>query len=124
MDTVEDVRMIALPRFRRTDIWSLRVGDVIRYRALHQSRTGFIARLGGRGRIETLSRHAATEREEAPHVEGTLRDKHGIVQGFNLTEQQRVYRKAAARTPIQPSERLRTQQSAGSKSRDAGNAFQ
>jgi hypothetical protein len=60
----------------------------------------------------------------APHVEGTLRDKHGIVQGFNLTEQQRVYRKAAARTPVQTSERLRPQPSARSKSRDAGNALQ
>ena len=89
--------MLMLRRFRRTSIWELAVGDIIRFRALHQSRTGFIVPLKGKGRIEILDRYPAPEHGELPYVQGVVRDRHGIRQHFRLTDSQQVYRKAGAR---------------------------
>ena len=90
--------MSVLNRFRRTSIWSLEVGDVIRFRVLHQSRTGYIAQVRGKGRIETLDRHQTTEPGVDPYVEGLLQDRSGIMQPFKLTEHETVYRRATARS--------------------------
>jgi len=96
----EDVTMSVLNRFRRTGIWSVEVGDVIRFQAVYQSRTGFLVRLQGKGRVETLQRRTTTDGEEPTFIEGMLRDRHGIRQRFELTEDQQVYR--LRRVPKRP----------------------
>jgi hypothetical protein len=84
--------MSVLSRFRRISVWSLEVGDVIRFRALHQSKSGFIVRLKGHGRIAALDRHKKPAGAEPPYVEGMLQDHSGILSRFKLDEHQQVFR--------------------------------
>jgi hypothetical protein len=114
--------MTVLSRFRRTSIWDVRVGDVVRYNVLYQSRSGFIVRLRGSGRIDSLSRHIAPEGREPAHIEGLLRDGHGIVQRFNLTEQQRLYRRVLTGAQSQTGGDPRSRQITDHESRGLGKA--
>jgi hypothetical protein len=84
--------MPALLRFRREDIQNLRVGDVIRYQAIHQSRTGYLSKAKVRGTIMTLENKPAAAGQPAS-VEGLLRDRHGVIQRFKVTDRERVRRK-------------------------------
>jgi hypothetical protein len=111
--------MMALNRFRRDDISNLRVGDLVRYNVLYQSRTGFVVRLRGRGRIETLNRHVDAAGSELAFVEGLLRDDHGIVTQFKLTGKQRVYRKTRAIDARQNRGALESPVRQGPETRDA-----
>ena len=91
--------MPALIRFRREDIRNLRVGDVIRYKILFQSRTAYIVGVKAQGQILALANSDAVDGQPV-WVEGQLRDKNGIVQAFRLTDQDRVYRRAGS--AVQP----------------------
>ena len=94
--------MSVLNRFRRTSIWSLEVGDVIRFRAYHQSRTGYIVRLRGKGRIEALDRHPAEDPGRDPYIEGRIWSRGNILHGFRLTDGDAVYRQTGARSSAPP----------------------
>jgi hypothetical protein len=80
-----------LSRFRRGDMRTLRIGDVVRYKMLFQSRTGYLVGARVQGRVLSLEIAEPAKDHPIAQVTGLLEDAHGIVQPFVITQHERLY---------------------------------